>query len=451
MKRAVVALFTLSMVFGYAFSTNSANAAVGSQEVKLDVGFACTITLPGGITTDPTEFPLIIKATVPDWVAPNEEFYLTNASIEMVIFEDLPASYFPVGSTAESPVFRISSENTETSIMSGPYSDQEIPRPGEGSIFLPSEGEEVEVGPFTAGEEGEVIIKAQELGMNVNIGLPVALTCVPTEEQSAIIASIPIDSEAPKITLNGDNSMIVKQGDLYEEPGATAQDNFDGDVSDDIEISGEVDSNTIGEYTITYTVSDSVGNETTVDRIVNVVEPFGSWYTGEGPPSGDLGSNGDSYLDIATGDVYKRDPNTWTKIGNLKGDDGKQGSEILTGSGAPTADAGDVGDLYLDTKSGDVFEKTADGWNQIANLEGPEGPQGPQGSTGSGGDNGAGGDGDGKGNEKSPSTDKNENGKSDQGGKLPKTATSLPTLMLIGILLITAGGVLFLRRRKAIE
>src|SRR5690606_2241154 len=190
---------------------------------------------------------------------------------------------------------------------------------------------------------------------------------------------------------------IVKQGDPYVEPGATAQDNFDGDVSDKIEISGDVDTSTIGTYTVTYTVSDSVGNVATAERTVNVVEPFGNWYTGEGPPSDELGNNGDSYLDVTTGDVYKRDPNTWTKVGNIKGNEGKQGSAIHTGSGAPKADLGDIGDLYLDTNTGDVYEKTADGWVKLANLKGPAGPQGPQGSKGADGSGGSSGDGKGSG------------------------------------------------------
>lgn len=179
LRKTALALFILPFAFLLVFSANLANAEVRTKDVELQTGFGCSVTLPGGVTTDPTEFPIIINATVPEWVGPNEQFYLTDVSVEMVIFEGLPPSYFPVGSIAESPVFRISSENTDTSIMSGPFDNQEVPRPGEGSIFLPNEGGSVDVGPFTAGEEGEVIIKAQQIGMNVNFGLPVALTCVP--------------------------------------------------------------------------------------------------------------------------------------------------------------------------------------------------------------------------------------------------------------------------------
>lgn len=263
--------------------------------------------------------------------------------------------------------------NEVPDIVTPPITEEEF------SYSFPAE-DSIDVGPFTAGEEGNVTIKAGEIGFTPSHGTPeypptpgiFSFNCLPAEE--VIIANIPIDSESPVITLNSDNSMIVKQGDSYVEPGATAKDNIDGDVSEQIVTSGDVDTSTIGTYTVTYTVSDSVGNVSTVERTVNVVEPFGSWYTGEVPPSDSLGSNGDSYLDLTTGDVYKRDPNTWNLAGNLKGDDGKQGSAILTGSGAPSADAGDVGDLYLDTDTGDVYEKSASGWEKIANLQGPAGP-----------------------------------------------------------------------------
>lgn len=455
-------MVTLLMGLFYIFSTNSANAAVGSQEVKKSFVYQCEMVIPGLSTTiSPTV--MTFSATLPEWVKAGDEFYLSNVSLIMDYPHGDNYSDEPEDAAIGSPNFKISSEN-ETNMVHTFLDDVDLVLPPNhvGSIPISLMSEDgIEVGPFVAGEEGEVILKTNEIRMNINTvffdGTPLSVnySCPLLEGEEFILATIPIDSEAPVITLNGDKTMIVKQGDPYNEPGATAQDNIDGDVSDDIEISGEVDTDTIGEYTITYTVSDSVGNETVVERIVNVVEPFGSWYTGEGAPSDELGSNGDSYLDTTTGDIYKRDPNTWTKVGNLKGDDGKQGSAILTGSGAPSADVGDLGDLYLDTNTGDVYEKAADGWKKIANLQGPAGPQGPKGpkgSAGSGGGSGSGGDGSGKGSTKtSTSDDTDGKGKSAQGGKLPKTATSLPALILLGSLLATVGSVLFLRRRKAIE
>ncbi|MFA8437560.1 immunoglobulin-like domain-containing protein [Pueribacillus sp. YX66] len=434
------------------FSTK-ANAAVGTQKVEKTFIFECAAKSPiPGI--DP-----VINPTLPTLVAAGEEFHLQNVSVSFDFPDATNWSDEPMIVDLGSPNFKINSENQTNKVHTFLEDTQMISPPGhEGRLLVPLTPEGgVDVGPFLAGDEGKVTLWADEVALNLYLAptLPLAYTCIVPENEKFLITTIDIDGEAPVITLNGDNPMIVKQGDPYKELGATAQDNFDGDVSDDIEISGDVDTDTIGTYTVTYTVSDSVGNEATVERTVNVVEPFGSWYTGEGPPSDSLGTNGDSYLDITTGDVYKRDPNTWTKVSNLKGDDGKRGSAILTGSGAPSADAGDVGDLYLDTNTGDLYEKTTDGWKKIANLQGPAGPQGPKGpkgSAGSGSGSGSGDDGSGTGKTKtSTSSDTGGKSKSSKGGKLPKTATSLPTLILIGTLLATTGGVLFLRRRKVME
>ncbi len=74
---------------------------------------------------------------------------------------------------------------------------------------------------------------------------------------------------APVITLIGDDPLILVQGSDYNEPGATATDEEDGDVT--VTISGTVDINTIDIYTITYSATDSDDNTTEVTRNVHVV------------------------------------------------------------------------------------------------------------------------------------------------------------------------------------
>ena len=74
----------------------------------------------------------------------------------------------------------------------------------------------------------------------------------------------------PIITLLGDNPQIYAIGEVYVEPGATAMDNRDGDLSANIVIdASEVDSSAPGQYTVTYNVSDTAGNAAvTVSRTV---------------------------------------------------------------------------------------------------------------------------------------------------------------------------------------
>jgi hypothetical protein len=70
------------------------------------------------------------------------------------------------------------------------------------------------------------------------------------------------DKTPPVIILDGDNPMNIAQGTPYEEPGATATDNVDGDLTDDIVIdASNVNVETPGEYIVTYNVSDSNGND----------------------------------------------------------------------------------------------------------------------------------------------------------------------------------------------
>ena len=80
------------------------------------------------------------------------------------------------------------------------------------------------------------------------------------------------DTTGPVISLSGDSTVTLTLGENYSEPGATATDETDGDVTADIVIGGDsVDTSTIGTYTITYNVSDTSGNAATeVTRTVVV-------------------------------------------------------------------------------------------------------------------------------------------------------------------------------------
>src|SRR5699024_12747198 len=68
------------------------------------------------------------------------------------------------------------------------------------------------------------------------------------------------DTEPPIITLNGDEAIELEVGDTYEEMGARAYDDVAGDLTDAIEISGEVDTEKTVEFHITYNDSDKEGN-----------------------------------------------------------------------------------------------------------------------------------------------------------------------------------------------
>ena len=69
-----------------------------------------------------------------------------------------------------------------------------------------------------------------------------------------------IDTAKPTLKLKGEEKITIIRGNDYTEPGFTAQDNYDGDLTQAVTIDGKVDTKTAGTYTITYTVKDSSGN-----------------------------------------------------------------------------------------------------------------------------------------------------------------------------------------------
>ncbi len=102
------------------------------------------------------------------------------------------------------------------------------------------------------------------------------------------------DATAPVITLLGDSPFCLSVGATYTDPGATAEDGVDGDVSSSIVVDASaVDSSTPGTYEVTYNVSDAEGNAAVqVTRGVVVSAVF--------DVAGNLVTNG-SFSDGATG------------------------------------------------------------------------------------------------------------------------------------------------------
>ena len=104
------------------------------------------------------------------------------------------------------------------------------------------------------------------------------------------------DTTPPTITLIGDNPVTIDVGSTYEDAGATAIDDVDGDLTGSIVVANNVNTSVADSYTVTYNVSDSAGNAAVeVVRTVNVVEliyhntlgiEIGEWTTDEEGESG---------------------------------------------------------------------------------------------------------------------------------------------------------------------
>ena len=89
-----------------------------------------------------------------------------------------------------------------------------------------------------------------------------------TKAMQLIIADPP--NHSPVITLNGSVSMDITLNSPWVEPGFTATDYEDGDLTGQVNVTGTVNNNYAGLYTITYEVFDSKGYSTTILRTVHV-------------------------------------------------------------------------------------------------------------------------------------------------------------------------------------
>ena len=91
-------------------------------------------------------------------------------------------------------------------------------------------------------------------------------------ENSVIRTIHVLDVIQPEVTLNGDNIITIEVFDSYTELGMEYFDDYN--LHDDLisQITGVVDTNVIGDYEITYSVTDLSGNETIIIRTIHVLD-----------------------------------------------------------------------------------------------------------------------------------------------------------------------------------
>jgi hypothetical protein len=121
------------------------------------------------------------------------------------------------------------------------------------------------------------------------------LTYTATEDQNSTSTTRTVnvsDSAGPVITIAGSNPMTLSCGQTFVDPGVSANDACEGSKS--VTSSGTVNSNVPGNYTITYSASDSANHTSTATRTVTV-EAGG----GTAPPTITL--NGDPQMTVECG------------------------------------------------------------------------------------------------------------------------------------------------------
>ena len=158
------------------------------------------------------------------------------------------------------------------------------------------------------------------------------------------------DDGGPVVTLNGDAAIALAEGATWTDPGATASDPTDGDLTSSIAVDGGVDTDTAGIYTITYRVTDAAGKVGEVSRIVTVSAPSFGGGSDTGGSSGDTGSgagdstsssDGSSATDTGSADAPSGDADAGDSSGSAGSSDaGTSSSDSGASDGGSAAPAG---------------------------------------------------------------------------------------------------------------
>jgi len=113
----------------------------------------------------------------------------------------------------------------------------------------------------------EDLTKDIQISDNINENIPgkykVTYKLKNTKAERNVIVK---DNIAPSIKLNGNEKVIVKINSEYKELGATAIDTIDGDLSTNIKIESNIDTSKIGDYKVTYRITDKSGNNNLIER-----------------------------------------------------------------------------------------------------------------------------------------------------------------------------------------
>ena len=151
-----------------------------------------------------------------------------------------------------------------------------------------------------------------------------------------VVKNSEFDNVVPVIALIGGSTFYLERGTSFVDPGATATDNFDGDITGSISSSNNININTDGTYTVTYNVADGAGNNAlSVTRNV-VVGIYAITYN----PTGSAQT-----YNVTTSGTYRIE--LW----------GAQGSRTYGGKGSYTKGdvvltAGTVVNIYVGNQSG---------------------------------------------------------------------------------------------------
>lgn len=345
--KVVAVTIVLSFFFSFAVKADATYAA--SNEVNKTFNFVCSgeidddLNLPFPLPVDHLELETAIgiHMTTSSSVHPNQEVYAENTYLTVAIDlgEDIASLLGGIGGThilGELTTFNISSQNKDLTInLADPVIDiPNTPIPADGLVEtrIPYDIG-INAGPYEAGEDGELSFHLGDLA--TTFILPTGLgnvtldaECVLSDDDT-MITSIPIETLLDRInkakTKDQMSTLIIE-----EEAGLDLGDFYNLTADEQEKVIQAIISERPDNG---YTSMDDV--QLVIDQMINILSqidegpfvPKGTWIHAEGAPNANVGNVGDLYLDKLTFDVYEKTEDGWVLIGNLQSGEEKQESK----------------------------------------------------------------------------------------------------------------------------
>ena len=219
----------------------------GNQALDHSGAIALSVTLPNNANTQQIRNTLVwnnlsnAPNTVSDSIPSYANFVFTNSSIEHVDLSSTGTNNFDGTDSANAPDFIADVDPSSAPTSSGnPILAKSSPGTNSGDSSLISSL------PL------DVAGRPREMGAAVDIG------------------AYETDLVAPVITLLGDGIIFLEVDDTatFVDPGVSAVDNVDGDISANVSVIGSIDMGVVGSFFLTYIVSDAAGNANAFGRSV---------------------------------------------------------------------------------------------------------------------------------------------------------------------------------------